>query len=98
MVISSRHKGIAMTYKEVQAFLGEICHVRVRCIACRDSHVLVGLVQQGKLCGEVAVRGYTFSVEDIEQIWRSTPSIPRRRRRWLALLFQTQPLRGSSGA
>jgi hypothetical protein len=97
MVTSSRRKGTTMSYNEVRPFLGEACHVRMRCIACRDSHVLSGVVQPGKLYGEVALGGHTFSVEDIEQIWRRTPSTPRRRRRWWPALSAPLPLLHGAG-
>jgi hypothetical protein len=77
-----------MTYEEVRPFLGESCRVRMRCIACRDTHELLGQVQPAKFSGEVSLSGHTFSVEDIEAIWLQRPPTPPRRRRLETPLFR----------
>ena len=97
METTTRRKGTGMTYEEVRPFLGEACHIRMRCVACRATHDLIGQVQPAKLGGEVVVRGYTFSVENIESIWRRRPPT-RPRRRWLGISLIRRPHMGPSGA
>jgi len=58
-----------MTQGNNTANLGPDCSVRLRCRACRSSHVLSGPIEPGRHVGDVIVDGYTFSVEDIEIVW-----------------------------
>jgi hypothetical protein len=58
-----------MTHRKATPDLGPDCSVRLRCRACRTSHVLRGPIELGRHVGDVVVSGHTFSVEDIEVIW-----------------------------
>lgn len=74
-----------MTYEKIKPFIGERCHVCMRCVACRETHDLHGHLQAAKLYGEVGIGGHTFSVEDIESIRLQHPRAPRRRRSRMTL-------------
>jgi hypothetical protein len=76
--LRSSYETRGMTYEEVRPFMGSACHVRMRCVACRDAHDLVGTLEPARLSGEVVVGGHTFSVENIEAISLQRP--PRRSR------------------
>ena len=59
-----------MTRANIPPRLGPDFSVRLRCRACRASHVLSGPIEAGRHAGDVIVNGYRFDVEDIEVIWR----------------------------
>jgi hypothetical protein len=80
MPTNTRPESTGITYEKLRPFWGMACHIRMRCVACPDTHNLMGHLQPGKLIGDVIVHGYTFSVEDIEDIWLPDPPAPPRRR------------------
>lgn len=84
-----------MTVDELAPYLGIPCFIRLRCRGCGGAHVLTGTPRLGKHLNEFVLKGYTFSVEDIEQIWRH-PSPPRRRSVRDLLLLPWRPFKSGN--
>jgi hypothetical protein len=95
--IITRYETQGMTYDEVRPFMGARCHVRMRCVACRDAHDLVGTVEPARLSGEVVVSGHTFSVENIESISLQAPPRRGRPRRVLFDFLRALPEANAGG-
>jgi len=81
-----------MTVEELSPYVGMACLVRFRCRRCGGAHLLPGIPQFGRYAGDVVLRGHTFTVEDIEQVWRDTQ--PPRRRQGLGLWLRSVLPRG----
>jgi hypothetical protein len=67
-----------MTVDDFTPYLGTPCSLRLHCRGCTGAHVLRGTPRPGKYVGDFVLNGYTFSVEDIEQVW-GVEGPPRRR-------------------
>ncbi len=81
-----------MTAEELCPYLGSMCMVRFGCRSCGGAHVLQGAPALGRYAGEVLLRGHTFNIENIEQVWR--PTEPPRRRQDVGLRLLCAVLRG----
>jgi hypothetical protein len=77
-------KDLPVTIDDLVPYLGLPCSIRLRCRGCGAAHVHSGRPRQGRHLGDFMLKGYTFSIEDIEQIWRHQP--PRRPRLFLSRL------------
>jgi hypothetical protein len=83
-----------MTVDDLSPYLGRICSIRLRCRGCGGAHVLSGRPGTARHPGDFMLKGYTFPVEDIEQIWRDEPPPRHPLLRGLRLRLGT---RGFSG-
>lgn len=57
-----------MTTKDLEAYLGGPCQVRLHCRACGSFHVLDTELEHGPNVGEVLLAGHRYSVEDIDDV------------------------------
>ncbi len=67
-----------MTIDDLYPYLGCPCAVRLRCHSCGGTHVLEATPSMGHYAGDCILNGYTFWVEQIEQVWRRTEPPQRK--------------------
>lgn len=85
-----------MTIEELAPYFGTRCQLRLRCRGCGGRHTFSGTPRRSAYIGDFVLKGYTFSVEDVEQVWR--PAGPPRGKRRVQRILLPRLIPGSSGS
>jgi len=85
-----------MTIEELTPYFGTRCQMRLRCRGCGGRHTFTGTPRRSAYIGDFVLKGYTFSVEDVEQVWR--PADPPRGRRLIPAILLPRLAHGSGSS